>query len=333
MQYFKSFNMTFKTSIFAICLLANTFLFCQAKNVNLIFNHTVNGLPLKFNESVFPIWNNKVMNLKRAEFYLSKFKLTAKDGQTKDFPEQYMLVDASKPNDKYFLGSIENMDLNELAFSIGIDKDKNHLDPTTYPETNPLGLKDPSMHWGWAGGYRFLVVEGQVDLDANNKPESDFEYHSLGDDLYKEAKVNISMDESTDEININLLVDYTKLFNKLTMVGNNIQHGSAAKNITMISNAVGGEFITQLATTSTKNELNKVDFKIKDNGNSLLLSIDNTIQNPSIKVYDITGRVVFTQPINNSETQIQKNSLPNAILYFTLYNGKEMLKTLKFVNK
>ena len=86
------------------------------------------------------------------------------------------------------------------------------------------------MHWGWAGGYRFLVVEGKVDNSGDGIPETDFEYHNLGDELYKQTDMTIAPAYDTGgDLTLSIVLDYARLFDQNTMLGNQIVHGSSAK--------------------------------------------------------------------------------------------------------
>ncbi len=307
--------------------------FTQTKEVNIIFKHSVNGEPLKLNETLFPIWNGKTIILSRAEFYLSKFNLAGKDGSEVAFPENYMLINAEGKQSKHLLGLIDNtMDLKTLSFYIGVDKDKNHLDPTTYPEDHPLALKEPSMHWGWSGGYRFMAIEGQVDLDNDGKPETDLQYHNLGDDLYKQAIISIEADESSSSIELTIVLDYAKLFDKLTMIGNNIVHGSSTKNATMLTNATTGGFFKQEILSSTNDVENKSYFQIASTNQNIIVNFDNEMSNAILNVYDISGKMIYTKTVTGNELQIEKSTLPSSLVYFTLVDGKKVLTTKKYVN-
>jgi hypothetical protein len=308
--------------------------FAQAKEVNVIFKHTVNGEPLKLNETFFPIWNGKKIILKRAEFYLSQFSLTGKDGSVVSFPENYMLINAKDThNTRHLVGTIENMDIDLLSFYIGVDKDKNHLDPTLYPSDHPLALKDPSMHWGWAGGYRFMAIEGQVDLDNSGSTETDLEYHNLGDDLYKQANITVNVDESPSSIDIVLILDYAKLFDNLTLIGNNIVHGSAAKNSTMLNNATRGGFVRQEVLSSSDEVQGNEVLNIHNDQNFIVFNLTQAVENAILKVYNTSGNSIYEQRVDGVDIQINKSNLPSQLLIFTLSKNDKIIALRKYFNQ
>jgi hypothetical protein len=137
-----------------------------------------------------------------------------------------------------------------VGFGLGVDEAHNHLDPTLYPADHPLALHEPSMHWGWAGGYRFLVVEGKIDNNNDGNPESTFEYHCLGNQLYDTTTVNGAVQAQNGTLNIALTLDYAQLFKNMSMSGNLIHHGSTSSNAAMMTNAHRAGFFSIAAATS-----------------------------------------------------------------------------------
>jgi hypothetical protein len=320
-----------RISIFILSFLFTTLAFTQSKEVNLIFKHTHNGQELKLDESVFSIWNGKKISLRRADFYLSNLKIRNKEAQLYSFANKYLLVKANNADQKYQLGKIELNNIDQLSFSVGIDSVKNHQDPSLYPLSNPLGLQEPSMHWGWAGGYRFMAIEGKVDVDGDGKPEENLEFHNLGDALYKEAKININIDESKPTIDIVIILDYAKLFNKLTLIGNTIVHGSSTKNITMINNAVDGGFFEQQLSSSI-HDAAIFDLNIKQTNQYFNVVFDNPSNDEVLSIFDLQGKMVYKTKISNNETLIPKSLLPSSILVFSISKGNKILGSKKVLN-
>ncbi|MBP6398014.1 MAG: T9SS type A sorting domain-containing protein [Saprospiraceae bacterium] len=243
--------MKFYLSILSLFLTALLTAQSGQKEVSLAFTHKVNGEALVLGETTFPIWNGKMVKLKRAEFYLSGFSVTDANGVVSSFPDTYLLVRAQEAGRNIVVGNLSETPINQLSMFIGVDSFKNHEDPTLYPETHPLGLKDPSMHWGWAGGYRFMAIEGMVDNSGDGIPETDFEFHNLGDALYKQALISIAPAYNTENgVALPIELDYARLFDQFTMTGSLIVHGSAAKNISMMNNAVSKDFFKLLSPIS-----------------------------------------------------------------------------------
>ncbi|MCC6411963.1 MAG: hypothetical protein IT270_09910 [Saprospiraceae bacterium] len=236
-------------------LLLQTGLFSQNNNVVVSFEHRVGGQTLTPGETQFNIWNGKAVRIDRAQFYLAELTLKQMDGTWMPVPDFYILADASKPNELHTAaGSYNVQEIQAVGFGVGIDQAHNHLDPTLYPAGHPLAIGDPSMHWGWAGGYRFLVVEGKIDNNNDGVPESTFEYHCLGDELYETSRFAGNVQAQNGTLHINLLLDYTQLFENMAFSGNLIQHGSTSQNAAMLNNAHTTLFFT-LAQSSASHDV------------------------------------------------------------------------------
>ena len=99
------------------------------------------------------------------------------------------------------------------------------------------------MHWGWAGGYRFLVVEGKADNSGDGIPETDFWIPQSGDELYKQT----DDDHRTClwyrwwSYIVNCFGLCPAVWSKYH-VGNQIVHAAVPKNLAMINNAVNNHF-------------------------------------------------------------------------------------------
>lgn len=292
----------------------------QERELGVSFSHKFNGNEFVVGSSTFPIWNGKMVWIKRAEFYLSGFSVKDEAGQVTNFPDTYLLVRAQDASRRIVIGNVGATPVSKMYMSVGIDTTKNHDDPTLYPETHPLGLKEPSMHWGWAGGYRFLVIEGKVDNSGDGIPETDFEYHNLGDDLYKQTEINITpaIDKGGD-ISLNIEVDYARLFDQNTMLGNQIVHGSSAKNLAMIKNAVNNGFFS-LATLTSTYESPKPQWSVESINNQWLIQTPG-IYDAVITVADMAGQTMARVNTNDSGiTIIPAHDLPAGIWLVTLSN-------------
>lgn len=122
-------------------------------------------------------------------FYLGDMKFETSDGQTFESESRYHLI---KPGVYDFGFSIpadevaDNLKLTTASFFVGVDGDTNaesELDFTERAEGDPLGQQNPTMHWGWAGGYRFLNIDGMADTDGDGEFETQLTYH-LGKDEF-----------------------------------------------------------------------------------------------------------------------------------------------------
>ena len=315
------FYLTALSLLFASLLIAQS----GQKEVSLVFTHKVNGEALVLGETTFPIWNGKMVKLKRAEFYLSGFSVTDSTGLITSFPDTYLLVRAQEAGRNIVLGNIGDTPANQLSMFIGVDSLKNHEDPTLYPETHPLGLKDPSMHWGWAGGYRFMAIEGMVDNSGDGIPETDFEFHNLGDALYKQALISIPLAYNTEDgLTLPIELDYARLFDQFTMTGSLIVHGSAAKNISMMNNAVSKDFFKLLSPISGTDQQETEKWTLIRENSQWVVQAPNA-PNSRVTLTNLAGKTVGQEQLDETgRAVINSSGLASGMYIITLHTTEKL---------
>ena len=130
---------------------------------------------------IHPNWAGKAFNfstvysggdceykITRLQYYVSEIKIKYDGGKSYLIKDLYFLVSAEKDT-VLSLGILPVSNIEGIEFSIGVDQAANHLDPSTYPSSHPLALKNPSMHWGWTSGYRFIALEGNSKILVKQK--------------------------------------------------------------------------------------------------------------------------------------------------------------------
>ena len=124
-------------------------------------------------EVVFQNAQGRDYFLSELKMYLSQISLTDADGKELSLSE-IELFDLTQPGankTQHGLGTYATFDVpagdyQGLTFSIGVPEDLNHADPSDFGSDHPLSTFN-GMHWAWASGYRFMVVEGRIDSSAN----------------------------------------------------------------------------------------------------------------------------------------------------------------------
>lgn len=84
-------------------------------------------------------------------------------------------------------------DDDSLAFFLGVDSSYNHLDPSTFPNNNPLNIAIANdMHWDWNPGYIFVKIEAKVDtiIDGVEAFNHIAVFHVGGDNYLREMSFN-----------------------------------------------------------------------------------------------------------------------------------------------
>ncbi|MBL7781999.1 MAG: hypothetical protein JNM22_12330 [Saprospiraceae bacterium] len=185
------------------------------------------------------------MQFSRFELYVSDIKIIHDGGQETPCTDVYLLVRPATDS-MFNLGQysgIENVEA--IRFSVGVPQPINHADPSLQPAGHPLALQDPSMHWGWAGGYRFAVMEG---LAGENLGQG-FEVHALGDNNYKSQTIAVSAQQATPDTKvIHLLADYTQAARNIDLSQGPIEHGTTGVPATLLFNFKNYVFSAQSTT-------------------------------------------------------------------------------------
>ena len=142
----------------------------------------------------------------RLQFYISQIELVHDGGQTTPVPNTWFLVDANVPFDES-LGSFSVGTLEAIRFGVGVEQAANHLDPASYAMTHPLAPKNPSMHWGWQSGYRFVCMEGK----AGSALDQVYEVHALGDNNYKVQQITTTGVLQGSDLVVSLTAEYFRV--------------------------------------------------------------------------------------------------------------------------
>lgn len=236
--------------------------------------------------------NNKNQSyfIKRIDYYLSDIALHHDNGIITKAQNVYVLVNKNQEVNvllgKYF---IENLD--SITFNIGIDYETNHADPAQYPSNHPLAPKDPDMHWGWAAGYKFVVIEGQ------NGPDMiyEFQIHAFGDHLLTKVAVPVKGKSTSEKLSIELDANYQNAMNNMDLNKIVIVHGSNKDVIQLMKNFQTTIFKETSVLSGTDNyALNKI--KIYPNpvsNGTFSIALDPTqVNNCTLVIKDIMGRVI-----------------------------------------
>lgn len=121
------------------------------------------------------------LEVRRLQFYLSRPRLLATDGRWVEAPSDpasdrgYALFDLARPEQwRFRLPSLPAGDYSGLAFTVGVDAERNHAGAQT-------GVLDPArgMFWTWASGYIHFKLEGRSP--ASTEADQAVSLHLGGD--------------------------------------------------------------------------------------------------------------------------------------------------------
>ena len=225
----------------------------------------------------------------RLEYYISEISVTHDSGQTTEFDSLWLLVDPTSST-TIDLSELSATNIESVSLHIGVSPDVNNLDPAEWPVSHPLAHKDPSMHWGWLAGYRFVAMEG------NAGPEADYQIHALGNDNYFETTFtpNITVDGSHTSLSI--FADYSKALKDIDLSDGVITHGEEAEAIVLLENFRDHVFTPEEPTDSIPEATDTT-------GNSTGL-VNQMSMGSSIVVYPNPSSTGFVRVENHGQQSI-----------------------------
>lgn len=311
--------------------------FSQTNQIVVSFDHKVGADPLEINQTVFSIWNNKKVILSRAEFYISEVEIQHPDGTMMPLTDQYLLVNANTPTAQFNLGSWPVDAAHGVTLHIGVPQAVNHLDPASYPTGHPLAPQNPTMHWGWSAGYRFMAIEGKVDNNGDGVPETNFEFHNLFDELYRTIELTAVKEANNGVLHLEFVLDYAQLFKNMSMSGTLVNHGKFANNIAMMNNAATQQFVTMVSTSATHEvEVNSLNVKTSPNPANIETILEYTL--PATGTLELILTNALGQTVRNisglaasGTVLLETAALPEGIYQYAFYETGHLLARKKLI--
>lgn len=321
-------------------LLMSLSLFAQ-KDVKLRIKHIVDGADLAAGTS-YPSDLGGEYAISRLQYYLCEFKVIDSNNQEVASPGLYALVNGLQGGGETTieLGNLSITDVSQIQFNVGVDSVTNHSDPSAQPNGHPLAPQSPTMHWGWAAGYRFIAYEGSYSPSSGGSQNT--EYHVVGDQYFTQTAITLSsasIQESATEIIINVSFDVNNL---LSNAPQGVQDHGSSNNIAQVINNINGEPVfASLDTVATQTSIQQTittqnTFYLLSSNKDLTVKHDLANNSPSKAfwlVSDISGRTLFRKRVDlNSNIEVinlEKN-YGLGTYYLSLELDNQIIKTLPF---
>lgn len=294
--------------------------FGQNPTINLKINGLTGGKPIALNSTVASSDNTYYFAVSMMRYYITGLSITHDGGKVTEIPDGVILVNEAAPQ-TFVLGKFPVSNIEAIKFSIGVDQTRNHLDPATYPGYHPLAPKDPTMHWGWSAGYRFVTLEGR----AGSSPmmvNTPFEIHSLGDALYASVTVPFQHSVNGAEATIELNAEYNNLLNGIDVTQGPISHTGTGISKTLYTNLITSVFSS--AKTAGVDEENQVLAQIFPNPSSDHFVVTAPEFTGWLRLVNSAGEVVLTQQIAN-RANVPTQALSNGKYYVVLQNATGLI--------
>lgn len=248
----------------------------------------------------------------RLEYYVSQITILHDGGMETAVPLD--VLELVQPGEELStlipLGSYTLTDIESVRFFIGVHEPVNNEDPALYSETHPLGLKSPSMHWGWASGYRFVAYEGTSGADFSQS----FQLHGLGNENYFEVASEVEVNEVDGVTVLSLNGNYSEGLRNLNLMAEIYSHGTTAEAKTALEN--WRDFVFGLYYVGLEEETQTLTWNVYPNPTTGIISIqlESVDDAETITIVNPLGEIVQTLAINK-QTTLNVN-LPTTGVYF-----------------
>lgn len=244
-------------NIFTLILCFSAVLASAQTNVKFKINHYLAGQAFQLEQESTNNLDHK-FELDRLEYYISSISIVHDTGKVTPATDVYLLVNASQ-SQTFDLGSYDVENIEAIKFSVGVNTPENHQDPTKWPQDHPLYPKAPSMHWGWAAGYRFVALEGSSGDQLNKM----FQIHALGNNNYHKISIPAEGQDDNGDLLIEIKADYVKAIENISISAGVVTHGDYGEAADLMRNfrdyvftSMEGEENTLSVASAVKPQLN-----------------------------------------------------------------------------
>jgi len=313
-----------KKLIIAIALLIGTA--TAQKDIKIQLTPLYNGAPAQLNYTYNDV-NNVAFKLTRVQFYLDQFQITHDGGQTTSLNTTDNVLLSDYPDTDHIIGNANINSVESITFNLGVNSTYNHDDPSTYSTNHPLANQSPSMHWGWSFGYKFIVLEGEVDADGDGVFETAMQAHVIGDEFERTISLNIanSITDANETI-IGLNYDIAGWLSSMDLANFGVNHGGGSKNEEITDNTVDFNVFSE-GTTNNIIAPTKIDANLSFNGTEVNYTSKENLN--KIEILDLSGKLVYSSPINNSNGTIPFSAKNQLYIVRLSSNNGEYSQKLK----
>lgn len=178
-----------------------------------------NGEPLvMFEPYEYP--DGKKIEFTRCSFYTSEMQLdeiTINEIEFHNLTNAHANLSLAQTGYTYTITNIPIGNYNTISFNIGVPEDLNNRDPGEFPSGHPLAK--PAENWFSWMSFIFLKVEGNVDLNDDDEPETGVALHTGSNVALRNLSIDypIQVQEGITT-NVDLVFDIYELFNGSTRI-------------------------------------------------------------------------------------------------------------------
>lgn len=288
-------------------------------NIELQLYPKYDGQDLVLNQ-VYSDENGNDFRVTRFEYYIHGFTLLHDGGQSTSFTGEssYILADANSV--AYSLGTGNINTVEGIAFDVGVESGLNHNDPSLYAPSHPLAPQNPSMHWGWAAGYRFLALEIEVDADGNGSMETLMQSHVVGDS-YLRSVSSIGISNSLmigNTVIVALNYDLENWLTGLNLATFGVNHGGGSENQAIMDNIDPENVFSEGVATGIEDNVT-LDAKVFAADGNINYSSEDVIE--QVEIYELGGKLLYTEKLQAKQGVITPNINNQGIYLVKLFSG------------
>lgn len=270
--------------------------------------------------------------VERLQYYVSNFSIVHDGGtETAINVDTIALMNAADGNfSRIELGSLNITNVEGVKFYIGVPQPTNNGDPSLFGPDHPLAPQSPSMHWGWASGYRFLAYEGTGGMNFSQI----FQMHGLGNTNYFQTSVTATGEVIGGKLVIALDADYVRGVDDINVSNGVIAHGVDQEDLTALENF--RDYVFSASTQDLYASVENLDasaWSIYPNPSvSGTITVDfDQLAVDQIRISTISGQEVALFEGTGSQISLE---LPESGVYFvSLLKDGKLLSTKRIVKQ
>ncbi len=168
----------------------------------------------------FTLFKYFVSNVQVGTSTLEKYEIT--DVELIDYDTSTLFSETRKIYDHKIEGELVPGTYSTLYFGCGVDPVLNEeYRPNDYPAEHPLNTTFNGMDWTWEAKYKFLSLDGRIDIDSTGDYDRSFFYHTGFSELYRQVILQTGEFEVREgqTTYINLELDILKVFENIDLAG------------------------------------------------------------------------------------------------------------------
>ncbi len=205
----------------------------QVERLDFSYEFTIDGQPITLGETY--TLNGSTVMFEVANYYIHGMRLANDEAGVIIANEASHLLAGVDQEASAMITDLSPTSVSKARIIIGVDEKLNAQSETDFTERaadDPLGLKDPAMHWNWNSGYKFIRFDGEVDTDGDGIVDTPIAYHIGSNPFSKtlELDTDITLDSGTNALNFSFdlnqffsTVDFQLEVNWDTHTGNNLE--------------------------------------------------------------------------------------------------------------